>query len=146
MTGISTGLVRSFFEDYAARFNAALGDKPEVDMKGLRESFARYFVGADPNGVNGGKNGLLFRLMLPRGFRFYRRIGTRAMDLAEVRVTSLDDFHVMAHVDWIARYEGGKEISFTNIYLLQICDGALKIFAWITGDERQVLRDHGLID
>lgn len=139
-------LIRLFFKAYAARMNAALADPKRLDGKAMRAAFADYFVGADPNGVRGGKNGLLFRLMLPRGIRYYRKIGTIAMDLGEVRVTNLDDHHAMVHVDWTARYKGGKAIAFTNIYLLQLRDGAAKIFAWITGDERQALKCAGVID
>lgn len=139
-------LIRPFFAAYARRMNEALADPSKIDVAGTREAFARYFVGADPNGVVGGRNGLLFRLMIPRGIRYYRKIGTLAMDVADLRVTDLDDHHAMAHVDWVARYEGGKEIPFTNIYLLQIREGVAKVFAWITGDEQQVLRDNGLID
>jgi hypothetical protein len=139
-------LIRPFFAAYARRMNDALADPSRIDIKGTREAFARYFVGADPNGVAGGRNGLLFRLMIPRGIKCYRKIGTLAMDVADLRMTDLDDRHVMVHVDWVARYKGGKEIPFTNIYLLQIRDGVPRVFAWITGDEHQVLRDNGLID
>lgn len=139
-------LIRPFFEAYAARMNAALDDPKRMDSKAMRAAFADYFVGAGPKGVAGGKNGLIFRLMLPRGIRYYRKIGTLAMDLRDVRVTDLDDHHAMAHVDWTARYKGGQEIAFTNIYLLQVREDAAKIFAWITGDEQQALKDAGVID
>lgn len=139
-------LIRSFFEAYAARTNAAIADPKVMDVKAMRAAFADYFVGAAPKGVAGGKNGLIFRLLLPRGIKYYRRIGTLAMDLRGVRVTDLDAHHAMAHVDWNARYKGGQEIAFTNIYLLQVRDGVAKIFAWITDDEQQALKDAGVID
>ena len=139
-------LIQSFFAAYAARTNAAIADPKAMDVKAMRAAFADYFVGAAPNGVAGGKNGLLFRLMLPRGINYYRKIGTLAMDLKDVRVTDLDHHHAMAHVDWNARYRGGQEIAFTNIYLLQVREGVPKIFAWITGDEQQALKDSGVID
>ena len=139
-------IVRLFFDDYAARMNAALADPKKTDIAGLRAAFADYMVGANPNGVFGGRNGLLFRFVLPRGIARYRRIGTLAMDVIGLRVTDLDDFHALAHVDWCARYRGGKEISFTNVYILQMRDGAAKIFAWITGDEEAALKAHGIVD
>jgi len=38
------------------------------------------------------------------------------------------------------------EIEFDNIYVLRIETGQEpQIFAYITGDEQQVLKDHGLI-
>jgi hypothetical protein len=139
-------LIRSFFDAYAARMNAALADPKRMDAKAMRAAFADYFVGADANGVRGGKNGLLFRWMLPRGIKYYRRIGTLAMDLKGVQVADLDDHHAMAHVDWNARYKSGQEIAFTNIYLLQVRGGTAKIFAWITGDERRALKNSGVIE
>lgn len=139
-------LILPFFEAYAKRMNDALANPKSIDVAGTRAAFADYFVGAGPSGVRGGKNGLLFRLMISRGTAYYRRIGTRRMDVADVRVTELDDMHVMAHVDWVALYSGDRQIPFTNIYLLQIRDGTPKVFAWIAGDEQEALRAHGIID
>jgi hypothetical protein len=137
-------LIRSFFAAYAKRMNDALADPKALDVAATRDAFADYFVGADPNGVRGGRNGLLFRLMIPRGIVRYRKLGTLAIDLAGVEITGLDDAHAMARVDWVARYRSGQTIAFTNIYLLQVRDGAAKIFAWITPDEEQAYRKAGL--
>lgn len=147
--GDHDAIVRDFFRAYAGRTNEALADPPRVDVAGVRGAFADYFVGADPEGVHGGRNGLLFRLMLRWGFRAYRRLGTKAVDLAGLEVTSLDDFHALARVEWVARYDGrrgdGEDIAFTNLYLLQIRDGEARIFAYITPDEQAALKAHGLI-
>jgi len=139
-------LIRPFFAAYARRLNDALAEPGKVDIEGTRASFADYFVGADPNGVRGGKNGFLFRLMIPRGLAYYRKIGTVTMDVVGLDITDLDEFHALAHVHWLARYVGGKEIPFTNIYILQIRERAPKIFAWIAADEQQALRDHGIVE
>jgi hypothetical protein len=142
-------IVRAFFQAYAKRTNEAIADPPKVDVAGVRGAFADYFVGADPNGVHGGRNGLLFRLMVRWGFRAYRRLGTTAIDLTGLEVTSLDDFHAMARVDWVAHYDGrrggGKDIPFSNLYLLQIRDGEARIFAYVTPDEEAALKAHGLM-
>ena len=141
--------IREFFNAYAKLFNDALADPPKVDLAAIRRSYSDYFVGTDPNAVRGGKNGLLFRLMLPLGYRRYRKLGCKRMELKSVDVTGLDDFHAMARTHWssIFRKKDGTivEIEFDNIYLLHIPDGASpKIFAWITPDEQQALRDHGI--
>lgn len=143
-----TAAIVRFFTAYADRFNASLADPAVIDTDGMVNSFADYFVEASAKGVKGGKNGLMFRVMIPRGFRYYRKIGTTAMNVASVRVTPIDDMHVMAHVDWDSRYrKDGRDIRipFTNIYMLQIAADGPKVFAYVTGDEEQVLRDHGLI-
>ena len=141
-------IVRDFFDAYAARTNAALARPPRMDVAGIRNAFAPYFVAASPAGVRGGRNGLMFRLMLRLGFRAYRRIGTRSIDLAGLDVTPIDDMHVMAKVDWVARYDGskgdGQDIAFTNHYFLQVRDGRAKVFAYVTPDEQAALREHGL--
>ena len=142
-------IVRAFFDAYASRTNAAIGRPPRVDSAGVRDSFADYFVGASPTGVRGGRNGLVFRMMIRLGFRAYRRMGTRSIDLAGLTVTSLDDFHALAKTDWVSRFDGskgdGQDIAFTNHYLLQVRDGQAKVFAFVTPDESAALRKHGLI-
>lgn len=140
--------VRAFFDAYARRFNDTLKDKPVIDAKGVADAFAKFFVEASPAGVQGGKNGFLFRLKLPFGFRFYKKIGTTAMNIARITVTALDDLHLMARVRWDSRYtrSDGSDvrIEFENLYFLQMQGAKPKIFAYITGDEAKVLKQHGL--
>lgn len=138
-------LIRAFFATYAKRMNDALVDPKALDVAAMRADFADYFVGANPNGVRGGKNGLLFRLMLPRGVARYRKMGTAAMDIEGLEVTGIDDLHALARVEWVARYRTGQSIAFTNFYLLQVRNGVAKIFAWITPDEEKALREAGLV-
>ena len=130
--------------------NAALQKPPLVDASGAAAAFARYFVGSNPNQVFGAKNGWLFRLMIPRGYARYRRIGTQRMEIRSLAITPLDDFHVLARTRWWSSYRrtsgDAVEIEFDNIYLLHVAAGKEpKIFAYITGDEQQVLKDHGLL-
>jgi hypothetical protein len=147
-----------FFTAYAKRFNDYLQSAPEagsaparakLDVRGVIESFAPYFVESSPVGVRGGKNGWLFKRMVPRGFAHYVRIGAQRMEIAGLDSTLLDAFHALCKVSWhseYARVDGTPEsIDFEVIYLLRIKDGPPKIFAYITGDEEQALKDHGVI-
>jgi hypothetical protein len=141
--------IRAFFDVYAKRFNDALADPPKVDIKGVRDAFANYFVGTNPKGVRGGRNGLLFGLFLRRGYTHYRKIGCKRMTLQRVDVSGIDDFHAIARTHWSSlfrkRDKTTVEIEFDNIYLLHIPeDGEPKIFAYITPDEHQALKDHGI--
>lgn len=141
--------IRTFFESYARRMNDALADPPRIDGKAAREAFAAYFVGTDPHHVRGARNGLFFRLMIPRGYRQYRKMGAKRMDLTRVDVSAIDDFHAMARTDWsshFVRKDGSTAtIDFINVYLLHIPEGGEpKIFAWITPDEQQALNEHGI--
>lgn len=139
--------IRSFFAAYESRFNTGLNGA--IDVEGTMQSFADCFVEANPSGVNCGKNDAQFREMIPKGYEFYRSVGTTAMKITDMDLTILDDWHAMAEIYWEAFYkkkDGGEEvIDFTVIYLLQGLTGQLKIFAYITGDEQKVLRERGLI-
>lgn len=141
--------IKQFFTDYEARFNRSLQEPPIVDVKGVVESFAPYFVEASPSGVHGGKNGWLFRVMVPRGFAYYKKIGTKSMKITSIEVTPLDDHHAMTKIHWDSRYlrKDGKEeqIEFDNLYFVQILEDKPRIFAYITADEQKILKEHGLI-
>jgi hypothetical protein len=139
----------AFFAEYAARVNRALADPPEEDVEETAGAFARCFVEASPAGINCGQNDAGFREMIPKGYAFYRSIGTKSMTIIALTKTPLDERHTMVKVHWKALYSrpGGAElpIEFDVIYFLQAQDRGPKIFAYVTGDEQQVLRDHGLL-
>jgi hypothetical protein len=141
--------IRDFFEAYARRFNDSLRAGGHVDLRGVVDSFAPYFVQSTPLGVRGGRNGLLFRWMVPRGFARYRRIGTKRMLVRSLEVTELDPMHAAAKVGWHSEYvkKSGEAVAidFEVIYLLRVADDRPKIFGYITGDEEKVLREHGVL-
>src|SRR5690606_11802627 len=140
--------IREFFEAYARRFEASLAPGGEVDIDGVTESFAPYFVESSPVGVHGGRNGLLFRWMVPRGFAHYRKLGTRRMRIESLDITELDAMHAMAKVCWHSEYvkKNGDAVAidFVVIYLLRVAGDGPKIFAYVSGDEQKALREHGL--
>jgi|GEM_PF-217350 len=142
-------LLTAFFAEYAARFNRGLGEAPAEDVEATAAAFADCFIGAGPDGVICAKNDEAFRAQLPKGFAFYRGIGTQSMAIDGLDITPLDDLHAMVRVHWNSKYvkqDGSKvEIPFDVIYLLQLLDGQPKIFAYITGDEMGVLKEHGLL-
>jgi len=139
--------LRTFFDQYAARFNRSLSGE-EVDPKEVADSFAPHFVEASPLGVSGGKNGLIFRWMIPRGFAHYKKIGATSMRIADLAIEAIDPLHSLVRVHWDSHYtkkSGGDErIEFDVTYLMHFQRGAPKIFAYITGDEEALLREHGV--
>src|SRR5262245_60095081 len=142
--------IAQFFRRYEQRFQRALDDPDDVDIDGITGAFAEYFVGSNPQGVRGGKNGLMYRLAMRRGFARYRKIGTVSMKVAALETTVLDKRHVMAKVTWDSRYRRRKDgaevkIVFANVYLLRLQRGAPKIFAYVTGDEEALLKKHRLL-
>jgi hypothetical protein len=141
--------LEEFFAAYAARTNHALADPPKIDVEASASAFASSFVGANPKGVHCGKNDEELRAFIPKGYEFYRSIGTKRMEIASLTLTKLDDFHTQAKVHWVATYQkkdGSKdEIEFDVIYFVQELGDGPKIFAYITGDEEQVYKDRGLI-
>jgi hypothetical protein len=142
--------LKDFFAAYAKHSNDALREPPVEDVEGVVKSFAPYFVESSPRGVMGGANDEKFQKVLPQGFAQYRAVGGKAMRATRIDVTELNDLHAYAQVDWefdYIRKKDGKAgtVAFQNIYLVSFADGAPKIFAYITPDEEQAMKDHGLI-
>jgi hypothetical protein len=139
--------IYEFFAAYEKRFNDAL--KGETDVEGTAAAFAPFFVEASPAGIHGGSNDQEFRKKIPQGMDFYRQIGTYSMEILSQDVTELDDLHYMVKVHWKATYKNKDNtdlaIEFDVIYFLQTRDDEWKVFAYITGDEDKVMREHGLI-
>jgi hypothetical protein len=140
--------IHHFFAAYEKRFNDAL--KGETDVEGTARAFAVCFIEASPRGITCGSNDQEFRKKIPQGIEFYKKIGTRSIEIVSQEVTTLDDYHYMVKIHWNAGYKNKDNsdlcIEFDVIYFLQGFNNELKIFAWITGDEEAVLRKHGLME
>ena len=142
--------IEQFFNRYQQRFQRALDDSGDVDAAGVVDAFADYLIGSSPAGVRGGKNGIMYKFAIARGFAHYRKIGVVSMKIAAVETTSLDKLHVMAKVTWDSRSRRRSDgadirIVFANIYLLRLQREGPKIFAYITGDEEALLKKHRLV-
>jgi hypothetical protein len=139
--------IYEFFAAYEKRFYEAL--KGETDVEATANAFGPFFVEASPAGIHGGSNDQEFRKRIPKGMEFYRQIGTYSMEILSQDVTPLDDLHFMVKIHWKATYKNKDNtelaIEFDVIYFLQSKEDQLKIFAYITGDEDKVMREHGLI-
>jgi hypothetical protein len=141
--------VRALFDAYGKRSDDALQYPPKLDIEGMVRSFAPFFVGSSPRGVMGGANDDAFREMVPKGFAHYRNVGGKHMTIKGIRVIELDRLHAVADVDWQFDYvnKAGKagQVTFTNFYFVTIADGSAKVFAYVTPDEEQAMREHGLL-
>lgn len=146
---INEEIIRDFFANYAERMNNALGDPPEIDAEATAAAFAGCFVEASPAGINCGKNDEAFLEQIPKGYEHYRNVGTRSMNITSLEITPLDELHALAKVHWDSRYvrKDGKEIriEFDVFYFVQMKDDTPKIFAYVTGDEQKVMKEHGLV-
>ncbi|HYG17783.1 MAG TPA: hypothetical protein VD816_02600 [Ohtaekwangia sp.] len=139
--------IDDFFTAYAKRFNDFLLTE-ELDVDGTVNSFAGFFVEANPSGVVGGNNDDKFRSAIADGYRFYRKIGAQSMTITGREITLLNELHAMARIQWRASYEKEDrriDIDFEVIYFMQVREDQPKIFAYITGDEQKVLQEHGLV-
>ncbi len=138
--------IRQFFAEYEKAFEKGISGKP--DVMSTVNSFSHVFVEASPLGIMGSANDNSFREAIPKGFEFYRKIGTKSMAIDKIDITPIDQYHYQAKVHWKAHYEQTKlevDLEFDVIYLLQFLNNKLEIFAYITGDEQALLRKHGLI-
>lgn len=71
------------------------------------------------------------------------------MRIRGLRISPINDLHCVAHVSWTATYARvdlpETAIDFDVHYLVQILDGAAKVFGWVSGDEQALLKQHGII-
>jgi hypothetical protein len=71
------------------------------------------------------------------------------MRIRNVALSVIDDLHCVAHVGWTATYRrddlAETAIEFDVHYLVQLRDGAAKVFGWVAGDEQAALRQRGII-
>lgn len=139
--------VRKFFERYERAFNQALGG--DMDLDEVAALYAPEFIAASPAGVAAGKNDDQLRQVMAQGYACYRAIGTKQMRIRDVRVTTLDEHHCVAHVAWTAVYarrdRPDVEIDFDVHYFVQQLDAEPKVFGWVSGDEEALLRERGII-
>lgn len=139
--------VEEFFNAYELHFNEGLTNDTEINEK-IAESFATCFVESSPAGVICGKNDSGFSEKIRQGFSFYKNIGSKGMNIISKDITLLDDFHALAKIYWRYTYQKDNApgtIDFNTFYLLNIFDGEVKIFAYMTGDELKALKERGLI-
>ncbi|QEC44280.1 hypothetical protein [Pseudobacter ginsenosidimutans] len=140
--------IKAFFTAYEKRYADALAGS--IDVEATAAAFAEEFIEANPFGVHAGRNDEELRKVIPKGMEFYREIGTKSMEVGNLSITTLDPLHYLAKVHWRATYRQKDKddllIEFDVIYFLQDIGQKLKIFAYITGDERGVMKEHGLID
>lgn len=145
---IQTVEIENFFSRYESRFNNALaGAEPDIDS--TVNSFAEYFIEASPAGIVAGENNQQFRKMIAKGWKFYQKIGIHSMHILSNEVTILDPLHAIAKIHWNSSFvrpdKSSGDVEFNVFYIVQKKDDDLKIFAYITGDEQQALKDEGLI-
>lgn len=139
--------IAEFFDGYVDAFNRSLGET--VDTAGIQRHFSSCFVGAGPQGAQCGQNDEQFTEMLQQGYAFYRQVGTRGMAVRDVTTTPIDDAHWLARVAYRAHYTkpNGEplDLDFEVSYMLAERGETYEIFAFVTGDEMALYREHGLL-
>lgn len=140
--------INEFFNQYSDIFNNAI-KVAAPDIEQTAGLYSDCFIGANPLGVQCGKNDKELRDFLLKGYGFYKEIGITSMDIVSKEITILDEFHTMTKVRWkshfIKRYNSKGSIEFENIYFTQTKENQHKVFAWITGNEQAALKEYGLI-
>lgn len=138
--------VRKLFERYEQLFRKSLAG--DADMDEVTSVYASAFIAASPAGAMVGKNDDELKQVMEHGYAHYRAIGTKEMRIRDVRISPIDEHHCVAHVAWTSIYarkgQPDVTIDFDVHYLVQKLDGEPKIFGWVSGDEQEVLRKHGV--
>ncbi len=139
--------VRVFFQRYESLFNRALGG--DAKMEEVAALYASDFIASTPAAVMTGKNDEYFRQAMEEGYARYRAMGTKAMRIRGIRLSSVDAHHCVAHVAWTAihaRKDGTDlAIEFEVHYFVRMVEEEPKVFGWVSGDEEALLRKHGII-
>jgi hypothetical protein len=139
--------VKKFFERYEQVFNKSLGN--DMDMDEVSSLYASEFIAASPTGVMTGKNDDQLKQVMAQGYARYRAIGTKEMRIRDVLISPMNEHHCVAHVAWRATYVRNHQpdiaIDFEVHYLVRMLDREPKVFGWISGDEEELLRKHGII-
>jgi len=140
--------IDDLFNQYSNIFNKAVKEGV-IDIESTAELYSECFIGANPLGVQCGKNDKEFRVALQKGYAFYKDIGITSMEIVSKEITFLDEFHTMVKVRWkssfIKKDDTAGNVEFENIYIAQTNENKHKVFAWITGNEQAVLKEIGLI-
>ena len=72
------------------------------------------------------------------------------MRLRDLRISSIDEQHCVAHVGWTASYSRDDQpdvvIDFEVHYLIQEINSEPKVFGWVSGDEQALLKKHGIAE
>ena len=139
--------IREFFNRYQRFFTEALAGNLDTDE--LSVLYTSDFIAASPAGVMTGKNDDTLKQNMINGYAHYRTIGTKSMQVHNIRLSPIDDQHAVAHVTWAAVYVKDRQpdinIDFEVHYLIQEFDGQPKIFGWVSGDEKALLRERGVV-
>jgi hypothetical protein len=138
--------VNALFARYERIFEKGLSG--DIDAREIAAIYAPAFIAASPAGVFAGKNDDKLLQVMKDGYVRYRQTGMKSMRLGDIRLSVIDDRHCVAHVGWTARYarrgQPDAAIEFEVHYLIQKLDGEPKIFGWVSGDEQELLRQHGI--
>jgi hypothetical protein len=139
--------IPTFFESYAQLLNRALAGEDVFAQ--VEDRFAPQFIGAGPDSLATGKPGAAFRNLLQRSYRFYRQLGAKKVTCRKVETTPIDPGHALAKVCYCSDYEkkdgSHVAIEFSVSYMLDLTAAKPKIFAFVSGDETELYRKHGLI-
>jgi hypothetical protein len=121
----------------------------EVDMEQGASFYATAVIGAAPAVVMVAQNDEQFRLVIKQGFEAYRGMGTKEIFNRGIEIMPIDKLQCLARVSWTAVYDRGDypdiSIGFDVHYLIQQVQETPKIFGWISGNEQDVLKEHGII-
>lgn len=138
--------MKGLFARYQRLFEKGLSG--DIDAREAAAFYAPAFIAASPAGVFTGKNDDALLQVMKEGYVRYRQTGMKSVQLGNIRLSVIDDRHCVAHVGWTASYarhgQPDVAIEFEVHYLIQKLNGEPKIFGWVSGDEQELLRQHGI--
>lgn len=137
--------IENFFAAYESLFNRILSDENYSSLETIIDSSSSCFIESNPHIVHCGKcDDLLKRTK--ENFERYKNNGIKKARIHSKETIPLDDYHVMVKVLWHFSSETNndeEEIIILNIfYLLRTIQKDIKIFGYISGDEKRAKQQY----
>ena len=133
--------VKQFFTRYAA---LSMGD----DDRAMAAVYAPSFFVAGPKGSMMFANDAGFLDWLAQVRAFNRQHGMRALSPAAVQEEVLSPLHVLARVQWSARFQktGDRAIEFEIAYLIERAEESWRVLGYVSArDQEDEMRALGLL-
>ena len=132
--------IENFFAAYESLFNRILSDENYNNIETIIDLSSSCFIESNPHTVTCGKCDELLKRTKENITRYINN-GVKNAAIYSKEIIALDDYHAMVKVQWHFSSANDEIIILNIIYLLRTIQKDIKIFGYISGDERKALKE-----